>query len=43
VDPRGACSDGDRFAGGAGVYLESPSGGPEWKLRTAVTFLLPGK
>src|SRR5262245_2716688 len=31
------------YAGGAGVYLESPSGGPEWKLRTAVTFLLPVK
>ena len=29
------------YGGGAGVYLESPSGGPEWKLRSFVTLLLP--
>jgi hypothetical protein len=26
---------------GAGVYLESPTGGPEWKLRTVFTVILP--
>jgi hypothetical protein len=30
-------------AGGGGVYIESPSGGPEWKLRTAFTLILPRK
>jgi hypothetical protein len=28
---------------GGGVYLASPDGGPEWKLRGAVTLLLPVK
>ena len=27
---------------GPGVYLESPSGGPEWKIRGVVTLMLPG-
>lgn len=31
------------YAGGAGVYLDAPDGGPEWKIRTAITILLPGK
>jgi len=31
------------YAGGVGFYLVSPPGGPEWKLRTVVTILLPGK
>ena len=30
-------------AGGFGVFLESPSGGPEWQLRTAFTLVLPKK
>ncbi len=29
------------FAFGAGPYLEKPDGGPEWKLRAAVTLLFP--
>ena len=29
------------YGGGLGVYLASPPGGPEWKLRTIVTILLP--
>jgi hypothetical protein len=29
------------YGGGVGVYLESPAGGPEWKLRTVVTVILP--
>lgn len=28
-------------AGGAGVFVEQPAGGPEWKLRTAFTLILP--
>jgi len=31
------------YFGGAGVYLDSPPGGPEWKLRAGVTVLLPGR
>lgn len=31
------------YGAGAGVYLASPSGGPEWKLRSFVTLLLPAK
>lgn len=31
------------YGGGVGVYLESPDGGPEWKLRSFVTLLLPSK
>jgi len=31
------------YGGGAGVYLASPSGGAEWKLRSVVTVLLPVK
>ena len=27
--------------GGAGVYVASPDGGPDWKLRTAFTLILP--
>jgi hypothetical protein len=30
-------------AAGAGYYAESPAGGPEWKLRTAFTLILPRK
>jgi len=26
-----------------GVFIESPSGGPEWQLRTAFTRVLPKK
>jgi hypothetical protein len=29
--------------GGAGVYVESPNGGPDWKLRAAFTLILPRK
>jgi hypothetical protein len=29
--------------GGAGYYVESPSGGPEWKIRTAITLLFPAR
>ena len=29
------------YGGGAGVYLDSPEGGPEWKLRSVITLLLP--
>ena len=28
---------------GGGPYVESPTGGPEWKLRTAFTLILPAK
>jgi hypothetical protein len=31
------------YAIGGGTYVESPPGGPEWKLRTAITILLPTK
>ncbi|HKA24655.1 MAG TPA: hypothetical protein VKF80_06725 [Candidatus Eisenbacteria bacterium] len=31
------------YTGGAGVYLDSPDGGPEWKLRGAITMLFPVK
>src|SRR5262245_54750696 len=31
------------YAAGAGVYLDSPPDGPEWKIRTAITLLLPAK
>ena len=31
------------YAAGAGVYLDSPDGGPEWKLRGVVTLLFPVK
>ena len=31
------------YALGAGVFAEAPSGGPEWKLRTVVTLLLPSR
>ena len=31
------------YAGGVGVYLDSPSGGPEWKLRGVVTILIPSR
>jgi len=27
--------------GGAGYYVETPTGGPDWKLRTAFTLILP--
>jgi hypothetical protein len=30
------------IGGGLGWYAESPAGGPEWKLRTQFTILLPG-
>ena len=30
------------FVGG-GAFVESPPGGPEWKLRTGITILLPVK
>ena len=30
-------------AGGAGYYVESPSIGPDWKLRTVFTVILPAK
>jgi len=29
------------IAFGAGYYVESPEGGPEWKIRTAITLLFP--
>jgi hypothetical protein len=29
--------------GGAGVYVASPDGGPDWKLRVAFTLILPRK
>jgi hypothetical protein len=29
--------------GGAGVYVATPDGGPDWKLRAAFTLLLPSK
>jgi len=29
-------------AGGGGVYVQKPEGGPDWKLRTAFTVILPG-
>jgi hypothetical protein len=29
------------YGAGAGVYLASPDGGPEWKLRSTVTLMLP--
>ncbi len=29
------------IAAGAGVFVEKPTGGPEWKLRTAFTVILP--
>jgi hypothetical protein len=28
---------------GAGGFVESPTGGPEWKLRTSFTLILPSK
>jgi hypothetical protein len=31
------------YAAGIGFYLDSPDGGPEWRLRSAVTIMLPGK
>ena len=31
------------IAGGVGYYVESPSGGPEWKLRTVFALILPRK
>jgi hypothetical protein len=31
------------YALGAGAFVEKPEGGPEWKLRAAVTLLLPNK
>jgi hypothetical protein len=31
------------YALGGGTYVESPPGGPEWKLRAAITLLLPTK
>jgi hypothetical protein len=31
------------YGAGAGVYLNSPTGGPEWKLRGVITLLLPSK
>ena len=30
-------------AGGVGVFVEQPDGGPEWKVRTAFTLILPRK
>lgn len=29
------------YGGGLGFYLASPTGGPDWKLRTVVTLMLP--
>ncbi len=29
------------IGGGAGVFIEQPTGGPEWKLRTVFTLILP--
>jgi hypothetical protein len=26
---------------GAGYYVETPNGGPEWKFRTVITLLFP--
>jgi len=31
------------YAFGGGVFVDSPEGGPEWKLRGAVTLILPSK
>jgi hypothetical protein len=31
------------YAAGGGVYLDSPSGGPEWKLRAVITILIPAR
>jgi hypothetical protein len=31
------------YGAGAGVYLDQPAGGPEWKLRSVVTMLFPVK
>jgi len=28
---------------GAGYFLEKPDGGPQWKLRTVFTLILPGR
>ena len=28
--------------GGFGVFIVSPDGGPDWKMRTVVTLLFPG-
>jgi len=30
-----------QVGGGAGYYIESPTGGPEWKIRTVMTLLFP--
>jgi len=30
-----------QIGGGAGYYVESPEGGPEWKIRTVITLLFP--
>ena len=30
-------------AGGAGYYVDSPSVGPDWKLRAVFTVILPRK
>ena len=39
----GSASGIGDIAGGFGVFLEIPSGGPEWQLRTAFTLVLPKK
>ena len=28
-------------AGGGGVYVQKPDGGPDWQLRAAFTIILP--